>query len=248
MLARVRSNLSLADLVAALMPARDPAAALEQALAERFRFPHALLFPYARTALHTLLVARGWRGRSVLCPAYICAEVPHAVTASGNEVRFVDSAGDHFLPGRAEWLNAAGGDAAMAIVTPLFGYPVDKGAEAAVRSVAKDRFGLYDESQSYGVADESGLQMRDADGALLSFGLGKMVTALSGGLLLLRDRRLHDAVRSHRDRHYSPPGAVQTLKLAAKGLAAWGAFREPGVSVLDLLAHRTHLLPASAED
>src|SRR5262249_4320701 len=152
----------------AIPGSEDPVEALERAVAERFSFPHALLFPYARTALSALLLARGWRDREILCPAYICAEVPYAITASGNRVGFVDSAGDHFLPGAVQWRAAASADTAMAIVTPLFGYPVDKAAEASVRAVAPDAFVLYDESQSYGAEDDHGLQMRDADGALIS--------------------------------------------------------------------------------
>jgi dTDP-4-amino-4,6-dideoxygalactose transaminase len=249
MLARVRSNLSIADaLWAAVAGTRAPAETLECAFARRFDFPHALLFPYARTALHALLLARDWRDKDVLCPAYICAEVPHAITAAGSRVRFVDSAADHFLPGRAEWASASGADAALAVITPLFGYPVDKEAEADLRRSASGVFILYDESQSFGVEDDGGLQMRDADGVLLSFGLGKMVTALSGGLLLLRDTALFHAVRALRDTRYRRPTLAHTAKRLATGLAAWAAFREPALSILDYAARRYALLPARAED
>ena len=107
MLARVRSNLSLGDLWHAVW-ARSPVPAevLERLAAERFGFSGAVLFPYARSALQALLRAPGWHGREVLCPAYICAEVPYAVTLSGNRVRFVDSAADHFLPGVEESIQA----------------------------------------------------------------------------------------------------------------------------------------------
>ena len=249
MLARVRSNLHIADMVqAAVAGAADAGEALERHCAQRFGFPHALLFPYARTALHALLVAGGFRARDILCPAYICAEVPYAITASGCQVRFVDSAADHFLPAPAEWRRAASRNVAMAIVTPLFGYPVDKDAERLLRSAAPDVFILYDESQSFGVEDTNGLQMRDADAALLSFGLGKMVTALSGGLLLLRDNDLCRAVRALRDSQHVRPTLMHEVWLAARGLAAWAAFREPALSLLDFAARRLRLLPASAED
>jgi dTDP-4-amino-4,6-dideoxygalactose transaminase len=249
MLARVRSNLRIADLLRAAVPgAGGSAEALERAFARRYAFPHALLFPYARVALHALLLAHRWKSKEILCPAYICAEVPYAITAAGCQVRFVDSAAHHFLPGQAEWRTAAGPNAAMAVVTPLFGYPVDKEAERSVRKAAPGMFVLYDESQSFGVDDDGGLQMRDADGALLSFGLGKMVTALSGGLLLLRDTALFHAVRALRDGHYSDPTLAHTVTLVAKGLAAWAAFREPALSVVDFAARRLRLLPASAED
>jgi dTDP-4-amino-4,6-dideoxygalactose transaminase len=249
MLARVRSNLVIVDLLRAAAPgAGEPATALEDAFAARFGFPYALLFPYARTALYALLRALRCSGTTVLCPAYICAEVPFAVTQSGNEVRFVDSAADHFLPGLSEWRAAISANTAMAIITPLFGYPVDKNAEIAIRAEAPGTFLLYDESLSYGVEDDRGAQMRDADGALFSFGLGKMVTALSGGMLLLRDTAVFQAVRAFRAAHCAPPSHARTLGRVAKGLAAWTAFREPALSVLDFAAHRLRLLPVDADD
>jgi dTDP-4-amino-4,6-dideoxygalactose transaminase len=237
MLARVRSNLTLADLLrVAARDASEPIAALEEAFAVRFAFPHALLFPYARSGLYALMLAQSWRQREILCPAYICAEVPYAVSASGNRAKFVDSAADHFLPEPPQWQAGASRSAAMAIVTPLFGYPVDKEAEAALRAVAPGIFVLYDESQSYGVEDQEGLQMRDADGALFSLGLGKMATALSGGVLLLRDTGLFQRVRTVRDSRFSAPRLAHTIKLVGKGLAAWTAFHEPALTLLDVAA------------
>ncbi len=248
MLTRVRSNIQLRDLwQAAYSRSADPLAELERVYAERFGFPDALLFSYGRTALHILLTALGWLGRDVLCPAYICAEVPYAVTLSNNRVRLVDSAHDHFLPDAAVWETALTPNAAMAIMTPLFGYPLDKNCEKMIRARAPGIFILYDESQSFGVCDDMGFQMRDADGALLSLGLGKTSTALSGGVLLLRDPEIARAVRHWRDTRSAKPQITQSLKLVTKGLAAWLAFREPGVSVLELARH-FQLLPPGADN
>jgi dTDP-4-amino-4,6-dideoxygalactose transaminase len=249
MLARVRTNLALGDLwCAASAETTDSILALETAFSTRFGFPHALLFPYGRSALHALLAALGWQGREVLCPAYICAEVPCAISLSGNSVRFVDSAADHFLPGRAEWATATTPESAMAIITPLFGYPVDEESQQAVRSASPNAFILYDESQSYGAIDSDGLQARDADAVLFSLGLGKMLTALSGGVLLLRDAAVYRAVRHFRDVHCTRPTPTDTLKRLIRGLAAWIAFREPALSSIDFIARRFGLFAVDAHD
>ncbi|MGO8914945.1 MAG: DegT/DnrJ/EryC1/StrS family aminotransferase [Stellaceae bacterium] len=249
MLARVRSNLSLNDIWrAALADEPRPAEALEQAFADRFGYPYGVLFPYARSALLGLLQALHWREREVLCPAYICAEVPYAVTLSGNRARLVDSAPDHFLPGSAEWRAAVTPSSAMAIITPLFGYPVDRDCEGAIRAAAPDAFILYDAAQSYGAFDSGGLQARNADGMLFSLGLGKMVTALSGGVLLLRDAAIHRAVREFRDAACVPPRLAHTLKQAARTAAVWLAFREPALSLVDLLGRRLGMFPTEGGD
>jgi len=84
----------------------------------------------------------------------------------------------------------------------------DKEAERSLRAVAPDIFVLYDESQSFGVEDDDGLQMRDAD--------AEMVTALSGGLLLLRDAALFQAVCALRDRQHEAPTFTHQIRLAVR--------------------------------
>jgi dTDP-4-amino-4,6-dideoxygalactose transaminase len=249
MLPRVRSNLTIEDLWGAgVMGVVDPIKRLEETFAARFGFPHALLFPYGRSALHSLLLALEWRDREILCPAYTCAEVPYAISCSGSRIRFVDSAPDHFLPGETEWSAAASASSAMAVITPLFGYPVGGQCEAVVRRAAPDAFILFDESHAYGIRDTDGLQARNTDGVLFSLGLGKMLTALSGGVLLLRDRHTCSAVKKLRDARYAASGLLHDMKLVAKGIAAWLAFREPAVSILDLLGRRLGVLPVQAQD
>jgi dTDP-4-amino-4,6-dideoxygalactose transaminase len=249
MLARVRTNLALGDLwCAASADIADPILALESAFSSRFGFPYALLFPYGRSALHDLLAALRWQKREILCPAYICAEVPYAISLSGNFVRFVESAADHFLPSHEEWAAAATPQSAMAIITPLFGYPIDEKCQDSVRSASPNAFILYDESQSYGIRDADGFQARDADAVLFSLGLGKMLTALSGGVLLLRDPAVYRAVRHFRDVHCARPTPIDTLKRLVRGLAAWIAFREPALTLTDFVARRFGLFTIEAQD
>jgi len=229
----IRVSLTLADLWSSATRG-DPAAPerLEEAFAARFGFPHAILFPYARSALCAMVKAFGWHGRKIACPAYTCAVVPLTAAASGNTPMLADSAPDHFLPGSEQWAAAIAPETAMMIVTPLYGYPVDKSCEEHARRRAPGIFVLYDEAQSCGVTDDAGFQSRDADGALFSLGTGKMLSALSGGMILLRGSDAYREVRRLRDTRYTRPSLIHTLKLAMRGLAAWAALREPMFSVL----------------
>lgn len=247
MLSEIRIPLRLRDLYRGL--ADRPAAAaeqLEQAFADRFQFPHAVLFPLSRTALSVLLAVLDRAPRPVLCPAYTCSVVPQAVAGADYPVTFVDSAADTFLPDVSAWsLAARATKAAMMIATPLYGYPVDKEAEAIVRSRAADVFVLYDEAQSFGAADAGGLQSRDADGALVSLGLSKMLTALSGGVLLLRDTAIWRAVRAQRDSQCPPATLAESIMRTAIGLAGWLMLREPLFTVARVLGW---LVPALSYD
>jgi perosamine synthetase len=233
MLPQIRLPLAPIDLwLDAWSDCPDQSEILEQSFAAHFGFPYALLFPYARTALHALITASGWRQRKILCPAYTCAVVPLAITLSGNAVELVDCGPDHFLPGSAEWAKHVTSDTKMMIVTPLYGYPVDKNSEVLARTAARDIFVLYDEVQSLGVSDNNGLQARDADGALFSLGHGKMLTALSGGLLLLRNEGIYREVRALRTNQCTKSTLRDLTRRVVRGFAAWAALREPVFSSL----------------
>jgi len=205
---------------------------IENTFAAHFGFPYGLLFPYARSALLALIITSGWRNRKILCPAYTCAVVPLTIGISGNVVELVDSARDHFLPASADWAKHFAPDTKMMIVTPLYGYPVDKTGESLGRAAAPDIFVLYDEVQSLGVCDNRGLQARDADGALFSLGAGKMLPGLSGGLLLLRNESVYHEVRKVRDAQRVRSSLRHVARHVVKALIAWAALREPLFSSL----------------
>ena len=57
---------------------------------------HAIFFPYGRTGLLFLLEALGISDQEIICPAYTCVVVPHAIVLSRNEPVFVDSNPDTF--------------------------------------------------------------------------------------------------------------------------------------------------------
>ena len=97
MIPRLKPRLGLRELLAALLPPRrGEVARFEADFAAHMGQRHAVAFPYGRTGLALLLEALGFKGREVICPAYTCVVVPHAVVVSGNEPVFVDSRPDDF--------------------------------------------------------------------------------------------------------------------------------------------------------
>lgn len=215
----------------------------EEASAAKFGFPHGLFFPYGRAALHTLLRTLGWKDAEVVMPAYTCVVAAHAVVLSGNRVRFADSAADHFLVPPHELEAALSPATRMVVATPLFGYPIDRlGYRRAIRVRAPNAMVVYDLAHAFAVEDDEGPQAADADAAILGFGIGKQISTLYGGMLLLRDQALCDAVRELRNRTFRKPGMLRPAKLWAYGVAARCAFREPLLSAVDWLERKTPLL------
>ena len=68
----------------------------ERAFAKLMDQRHGIFFPYGRTAQFVLLKALGIHGKEVICPAYTCVVVPHAIVTGGNEPVFVDCLPDSF--------------------------------------------------------------------------------------------------------------------------------------------------------
>ncbi len=106
-------------------------------------------------------------------------------------------------------------------------------------------FILYDEAQSFGASDNDGLQCREADGVLISLGLGKVATSLSGGILLLRDPDIANRVRKIRDTEFRRSSPTRKLKLVVSSLVAIAAYTEPLASVIDQVARRSQAVSQS---
>ncbi len=97
MIPRLKPCLGWRELVAALSPPRrDDVERFEQAFASEMGQKYAVAFPYGRTGLIVLLEALGLKNKEIICPAYTCVVVPHAIVFSGNTPVFVDSQEDDF--------------------------------------------------------------------------------------------------------------------------------------------------------
>ena len=222
-IAPVQTSLRLSDIGRALIKReRDSVGILERQFAERYQFPHAIFFSSARLAVDILARALHLEGREVACPAYMCAAVPIAAARSGGRVRFVDSAEDHFLPDLDAWERIANPRVGLAILAPLFGYPVDDRCIDLLRAIAPASFILMDEAQSYSASIDERV-----DGALFSLGLGKAITSLSGGMLLLRDDDVAMEVRALAASRCIAPQPRGALSLLAAGAGAIALYRSP---------------------
>ena len=91
MIPRIHPLLGWAEVGAALhWPGADDVARYERAFAASMGQRHAIAFSYGRSALSIALRALLGGGREVICPAYTCVVVAHAIVQSGNIPIFVD--------------------------------------------------------------------------------------------------------------------------------------------------------------
>ena len=73
------------------------------------------------------------RGKEVICPAYTCVVVPHAIVSTGNEPVFVDSHPQNFNLDWGQVEEATSEKTAAVIPTSVFGYPVNLDSLKAYR-------------------------------------------------------------------------------------------------------------------
>ena len=241
---RLRPSFSLADLFNAAIKCDSKSESLfERSFAEKFSFPYGLFFPYGRSALFSLLGAMEWKGAEIVMPAYTCVVMPHAVVLSGNQVRFVDCPSNHFNVSPEDLSSVLSSTTKMVIPTPLFGYPLErKDYKKTILQASPQAFILHDAAQSYKNTNSDENPLDQADGAIFSFGVGKLLCSLYGGMLLLRDKDIFQAVKEYRDHYFSLPSRIQSFKKWAYGLAVWSAFRNPVLNITDFLEKKTNLL------
>ncbi len=169
----------------------------EAAVAERTGARYGVAFAYGRSGVVALLKALELNQVEVIMPAYTCSVIIEAVIASGNIPVFVDiDLTDYNMDIGA--IKAAVTPQTRAIVaTHMHGYPTDI---AAIRREIGDERIL--------VIEDSALALRPAwssaiesagDVTLFSFGRGKQLYTISGGVMTTNSATLYERLKAYRD-------------------------------------------------
>ena len=212
MIPRLRPTLGWQELIAAWTPTNsEDVARFEAAFAELMGVKHAVAFPYGRTGLVFLLQALGVQNKEVICPAYTCVVVPHAIVTSGNEPVFIDSQ-DYDFNMNLDLAEAAIGEQTGGLIpTSIFGYPVDldrldvlkkRYPHIAIIRDCAHSFGA--EWKVLGLSRSGGRPVQQAgDAAIFGLGISKLITSIFGGMVTtdrdnlaaelrrLRNKRIH---------------------------------------------------------
>lgn len=204
----------------------DDLAAFEWAFATEMGQRHAIVFPYGRTALLLLFEALGLRQCDIICPAYTCVVVPHAIVYSGNRPLFVDADGDGNMD--LEAVEAAISPTTGAVVaTSLFGHPVDLERLAALRRRHPRLAVVQDCAHSFAASWHGREVQRDGVAAVFGLNVSKLVTSVFGGMATTDDGVLAARLRGLRDARLSQPAARKSLQRLLYLVAVHGAFWPP---------------------
>jgi len=196
MIRRLRPNLGISDLFSVLRPG-GTRREFEEAVATEVGARYGLAFTYGHAGFFALLKALRVNGAEIILPAYTCRIMPDAVLATGNIPVFVDIDLADYNMDLDALRSAITARTKVIVATHMFGYPANTDG---IREIANDEriCILEDAAQTFpgAMGDSGGLR---GDVGLFSFGPGKPLFTLRGGVLVTNDTELYEELRSYRD-------------------------------------------------
>jgi len=239
MIPRLKPQLDWRELAAALRPPRsDDVARFERAFAREMGQRHAVAFPYGRTGLALLLEAMGLRNAEVICPAYTCVVVPHAIVVSGNEPVFVDSSEADFNMDLDLAEAAISPRTGALVATSIFGYPVDLEKLEAIRSRHPALRVIQDCAHSFAAEWRGRAVQRAGDAAIFGLNISKLITSIFGGMVTTDDEVLAARLRDLRRQRVRAPSLAKSVRRLLYILAVYPTFWGPAYGLVNRLERR----------
>lgn len=225
MIPRFEPQLGWPEFFGVLTPA-DPQAVnhFETAFAETMGQKHAIAFPHGRTGLMLLLEALGLKGREVICPAYTCVVVPHAIVYSGNEPIFVDSQACDFNMDLRQVKEAITDKTGAIITTSIFGYPVNLEQLDEIRMAHPHLAIIQDCAHSFGAEWQGQAVQRAGDAAIFGMNVSKIITSIFGGVVTTDHDELAKKMQTCREQRTRASGWNKAWRRRLYLLAIYVAF------------------------
>ena len=236
MIPRLKPALGLSELFAAFCPSRkDDVERFEKAFARLMGQRYALAFPYGRTGLLLLLKALGLKDKEIICPAYTCVVVPHAITYSGNMPVFIDceQGGFNMDLDRAEM--AITEKTGAIIATSIFGYPVDLDRLDEIRKRYPHIHIIQDCAHSFAAEWNGRPVQKEGTAAMFGLGISKILTSIFGGMITTDHEDVYVNLKTLRDQRLKKPGWGKGIRRLLYLLAVYPAFWGPVYGLINRL-------------
>jgi perosamine synthetase len=225
MIPRLKPTIGARELVAAFHPPRrDDVERFERSFAELMGQKHALAFPYGRTGLMLLLEALGLDDKEIICPAYTCVVVPHAITYSGNKPVFIDCEADGFNMDLNIAEQAINEKTGAIISTSLFGYPVNLDQLDGIRKRHPHIFIIQDCAHSFAVKWNGRPVQKEGIAALFGLNISKTLTSVFGGMITTDNEDIYQKLKTIREQRLKRPGLGKGFHRLLYLLAVYPAF------------------------
>ena len=201
----------------------------EEAFADKFDAKYGTMFAHGRTGMYALFKAWNLNDDEIICPAYTCVVVQHAIALSGNIPVFVDAAKDSWNMDYELLEKAITSKTRCIVVTHLFGYPMDVNRVNEIVKKAEEKHGhkiyqLQDCAHSYGAKWENQLVCSTGDAAIFGLNVSKVLNSIFGGMITTNSLATEIALKNWRKQHLKGNKLVKSILRMAYYFAIRAAF------------------------
>ncbi len=236
MIPRFKPFLDWREIFAAVsIPRKDDIDRFEKAFAKLMGQKHAIAFPYGRTGLILLLEAMELKGKEIICPAYTCVVVAHAIVYSGNIPVFVDSQESDFNMNLDLVPPLINDNTGAIIATSLFGYPVDLDKLDAIRKSFPHVQIIQDCAHSFAAEWNGRPVQQEGDAAIFGMNISKLITSIFGGMVTTDKDWLATRLRQLRTQRLKKPTFIKSLRRFIYLILVYIAFWEPIYGLINRL-------------
>ena len=236
MIPRLKAALSLSELKAAFSFANsDDVSLFEQEFARLSDHKYAVAFPYGRTGIVAVLKALDIECGEILCPAYTCVVVPHAIVISGNVPVFLDSSPEDMNMDLSLVEKAITEKTRAIVATSIFGYPVNLDLLDEIRQRYPDLIIIQDCAHSFFCEWNERPIHKEGLCAFYGLNVSKIMTSIFGGMVTTDDENFARKLRTSRDDILVPASLTKSIKRLMYLLAVYPAFSNMGYSLVNRL-------------
>jgi dTDP-4-amino-4,6-dideoxygalactose transaminase len=231
-------------LIAALhLPKNDDVKRFEDAFADLMGQKFALAFPYGRTGLMLLLKALEIEDQEIICPAYTCVVVPHAIVYSGNVPVFIDCEPEGFNMDLDLAGEAITDKTRALLATSIFGYPVNLDKLDKIRKMHPQIYIIQDCAHSFAAKWRGRPVQKEGTAALFGLNISKLLTSIFGGMITTDDYAVFNKLKQLRDNELNPPSWIKSIRRLFYFLAVYLAFSKGFYGVINRFERHGFLNP-----
>jgi len=207
----------------------------ERAFAKLMGQRNGVFFPYGRTAQFVLLKALGIHGKEVICPAYTCVVVPHAIVTGGNEPVFVDCLPDSFNMNWDQVEEVTNEKTAVVIATSIFGHPINLDKISIYRQKYPNIIILQDCAHSYSACWKGHPVQKEGHAAFYGSNISKLMTSIFGGMITTDNSDLARRLREERKARIRTPSLMHDFLKRLYLLVVWFSFNETFYGITNIM-------------
>ncbi len=243
---RLKPKIGIKEILAAILPSKKSVAMFEDKFAKKFGCDYGVMFQHGRSGLYALFKSLNIKNKEIICPAYTCVVVPHAIVLSGNTPVFIDCGENSPNMDYNKIEKAINENTRAIMVTHLFGYPMDVHKINDIKSRAEQKYDnkiliVQDVAHSFGAKWNGELVTGFGDVALFGLNISKTITSIFGGMITTNNQFIYEKLYQYRDNNCIRKGIKKRIVRFSYLVAVYFAFNNYIYKFVDCLA-RSKLL------